>query len=152
MNTSTESSNAISFQLQLPNQLTDLERLSPWLEQCANTIGLSMRGTFRLQLLLEEVVMNIVQNAYIDDTEHRINICLSALETGLTLRIEDDGLPFDQTIAPKKPVVTDLETMQIGGLGLHLINAYSEHQQYQRHNNKNILTLQLTDSDPEDSP
>lgn len=149
-NSSTASPNAIIFQYQLPNQLTALRHLSPWLEQCANTIGLSVRGTFRLQLLLEEVALNIVQNAYGDRQLHLINISLSASESGLILRIEDDGLPFDQTIAPEKPVITDLETMQIGGLGLHLISAYSDHQDYQRHNDKNILTLQITDSEQQE--
>ena len=147
---STEFSNAIIFELQLPNRLTELEKLNPWLEQCANTIGLSARGTFRLQLLLEEVVMNIFENAYVDEAEHLIDIRLSAWEAGLTVRIEDDGVPFDQTVAPEKPLVTDLETLQIGGLGLHLISAYSDRQQYLRQDNRNILTLKITDSHTEE--
>ena len=145
---SAEFSNAIIFHLELPNRLSELERLNPWLEQCANTIGLSARGTFRLQLLLEEIVMNIFENAYVDEAEHLIDIRLNAWEEGLTIRIEDDGVPFDQTVVPEKPIVTDIETIQIGGLGLRLISAYSDQQNYQRRDDKNILTLKITDSEP----
>ncbi|AFY37028.1 ATP-binding region ATPase domain protein [[Leptolyngbya] sp. PCC 7376] len=146
-----ESPQAIIFELCLPNQLSELERLNPWLEECAVTIGLSTRGTFRLQLLLEEVVMNIFENAYPNGGEHLIDIQLMARDTGLTIRIEDDGVAFDQTIVPEKAPISGLEEVQIGGIGLQLVHSYSDQQEYMRQDSKNILTLHLTDHDSEEN-
>ena len=144
-----ESSKAATFELNLPNKLSELERLNPWLDQCATTIGLSPRGTFRLELLLEEVVMNIFENAYPEGAEHLICVRLIAENAELVVRIEDDGVPFDPTVVPEQKVPTSLEDAQIGGVGLHLMHSYADRLGYERCNNKNILTLYLTDSDAE---
>ena len=144
-----DTTDAVVFELTLLNQMADLERMSPWLEQCAETIGLSMRGTFRLQLLLEEVVMNIVENAYADQAEHSILIGLFAKTSGLGIRIEDDGQPFDPTSYPEATLPVQLVDAEIGGLGLHLVRAYADGYQYQRVEDKNILTLQVKDNDSE---
>ena len=144
-------SQAVIFELSLPNQMSELEQLNPWLEQCAVTIGLSTRGTFRLQLLLEEVVMNIFENAYPEGGEHQIRVQLMAQDEGLTIRTVDDGVPFDQTIVPERSPVLSLEDVQIGGLGLQLIHSYSDLQEYVRQDNQNILTLHFSDQDAEEN-
>jgi anti-sigma regulatory factor (Ser/Thr protein kinase) len=144
-----DTADAVIFELALLNKMSDLERMSPWLEQCAETIGLSMRGTFRLQLLLEEVVMNIVENAHIDQVEHSILLSLFAKTSGLVVRIEDDGKPFDPTSYPEATLPAQLVDAEVGGLGLHLVRAYADGYRYQRAEDKNILTLQLEDSDSE---
>ena len=144
-------SQAVIFALNLPNRMSELERLNPWLEKWALTIGVSTRGTFRLQLLLEEVVMNIFENAYPEGGEHLIQIQLMAQESGLTVRVMDDGIPFDQTVVPERLPVVSLEDAQIGGLGLQLVHSYSDTQEYVRRENKNILTLHLTDNDAEEN-
>jgi anti-sigma regulatory factor (Ser/Thr protein kinase) len=144
-----DTNDAVVFELTLLNKMSDLERMSPWLEQCAETIGLSMRGTFRLQLLVEEVVMNIVENAHMDQAEHSVVIGLFAKASGLVIRIEDDGAPFDPTSYPEATLPEQLVDAEIGGLGLHLVRAYADGYRYQRAEDKNILTLQLKDSDNE---
>ncbi|MGB2926637.1 MAG: ATP-binding protein [Limnothrix sp.] len=144
-----DTSNAIVFELELLNRIADLERMSPWIEQCAETIGLSVRGTFRLQLLLEEVVMNIVDNAYDDEAEHSILVSLFAKNSGLVIQSEDDGRPFDPTEYPEVALPDRLDDAKAGGLGLHLVRSYADEYKYLRKDDKNILTLKLRDSNDE---
>ena len=144
------SANAVIFTLTLPNQMAELEKMNAWLGECAETIGLSMRGTFRLQLLLEEIAMNVFENAFNDDHDHAIVIHLIAEEEGLTIQVEDDGRPFDPTLYQERQQPKSLQEAKIGGIGLHLVRNYTDHFEYQRIGDRNVLRLCLIDNDTDE--
>ncbi len=146
---SSPSTEAIVFQLSLLNQLSAIEGLNTWLEECAAALDLSSRGTFRLQLILEEIVMNIFENAYDDQGDHFIQIQLTGMGTAIAIRVEDDGSPFDPTSYPDRVLSSDtdnIEDVQIGGVGLHLVRSYADEYQYERLEDKNIFSLVFNDA------
>ena len=59
----------------------------------------------------------------------------------LTLRIRDDGIPFDPTKVKLPDVSQPAGERPVGGLGILLISKLMDHMDYARINNQNVLTL-----------
>ncbi|MDJ0730498.1 MAG: ATP-binding protein [Crocosphaera sp.] len=129
------------YKIRLFNQHEELERMSDWLSLLAERLEISDNIVFRLDLLLAEVVTNIIDNAYSDDAEHFIELELDYSKTQVTLKIEDDGIPFNPLDKPEVEFADDLESVKIGGLGIHLIRQYSDECNYQRLDGKNCLEI-----------
>ena len=127
--------------LQIKNDLGELENLSRIIAHFCEINGLSKKNTFELNLVLDEIFTNIVSYGFDDQQEHRINIDIRVINGALTVRIEDDGIPFDPTTAPKDDLTCPIENRKIGGIGLHLINRIMNRVIYRRKKDKNILVL-----------
>ncbi len=130
-----------SYQIRLINQHQELEKMSNWLSLLAERLEISDNIVFRLDLILAEVVTNIIDNAYSDNAEHFIEVKLNYSERQVILKIEDDGTPFNPLDNPEVEFADDLESVKIGGLGIHLIRQYSDECNYQRLEGKNCLEI-----------
>jgi serine/threonine-protein kinase RsbW len=133
------------YELSLKNHLDDLGILSDWLSDRAQQLGISQQALFRLQLVMEEVVSNTIQNAYVDTDEHTIAIQLSYQDHTICVSVTDDGIAFNPLEYPEAILPKSLEEAEIGGLGIHLMRHYTDACQYQRKNNVNILTMTIYD-------
>ncbi len=98
---------------------------------------------FRVHLVLEELVLNIIDYGFDDGRDdHELEVVLVSDDDSLTIDITDDGLPFDPTEDAKKPDVNaPLEDRPIGGLGVHLVRTMMDEMTYRREDDKNHLTL-----------
>ena len=59
----------------------------------------------------------------------------------LIFTITDSGIPFDPTQQAEADISLSAEERSIGGLGIHLVRQLMDEIQYERIDNKNILTL-----------
>lgn len=128
----------------LTNQPKELEKLSNWLNHLVDWWEIPPRLAFRLDLILVEIVTNIMEHAYGKNSkkeEHIIQIELNYFDHKVTLKIEDDGIPFNPLEHPELEFADNLESAKIGGLGIHLIRQYSNECYYQRIESKNCLEL-----------
>ncbi len=129
------------YQICLTNQHQELEKLSDWVNVLAEQLNISPEIVFRLDLILAEIVTNIIDYAYGDEEEHLIEVELEYDEGKVTIRIEDDGIPFNPLNDHHVKLADDLESVKIGGLGIHLIREYTDECNYQRIESKNCLEL-----------
>ncbi|OKH18106.1 hypothetical protein NIES208_07120 [[Limnothrix rosea] IAM M-220] len=90
--------------------------------------------------------MNIFENTYLEDAGYLICIQCTAADRGLTMRIEDDDVPFDPTMVPEPEAPTFCNDAQIGAIGLHLMQSYADRLAYQRCDGKNILIFDFISS------
>lgn len=143
---------AICYEFSLKNRYEELSKLSDWLNLLASQIKVSPRGMFRLELVLTEAVTNIIDNAYEDDREHEIELLLLRHELDVVeIQIRDDGLPFDPQQYAEWVAPHSLQEAKEGGLGIHLIRSYTDSLQYERRNNRNLLTMTFSDSEKQES-
>ncbi len=94
-----------------------------------------------LTLVSEEVVTNIDKYAQIP---HGSEIEMSISATGDEIHLEfcDAGIAFNPLLEAKSAVLgQDIESAQIGGLGVHLIRELTNRQHYQRRSERNILRV-----------
>ncbi len=96
---------------------------------------------FRINLVLEELVLNIMDYGH-DDNEHEIEIALTSAADAVTINITDEGHAFDpMTDAPEPDTTGPVESRSIGGLGVHLAKEMMDEMAYRRENGRNHLYL-----------
>ena len=127
--------------LKLKTSLDELERITAAVEDLGEQDDWPPAFTFRVNLVLEELGINIINHGY-DDGIHEFDITLTSDANTLTVEISDDGRPFDPLHdAPSTDTTAALEDRQVGGLGIHLVRTMMDELHYRRKQGRNYLTL-----------
>ena len=98
-----------------------------------------MQFTFRL--VIEEIVVNVVNYAYADDTEGYLDIAIEAADDTVTITFTDGGTPFDPLAKEDPDTTLSLEERPIGGLGILLVKKMMDSVAYRYEEGHNILSL-----------
>ncbi len=125
----------------IENRIEEIPVLAEKIERLAEEEKLSYEMTMNINLVLEEALSNIIYYAFSDNKKHLINILLSVEDKKLTIKITDDGIPFDPTLHKEPDISLPVEEREIGGLGILLISKIMDTVKYSRDKNLNILTL-----------
>jgi serine/threonine-protein kinase RsbW len=102
--------------------------------------------TLRQQLFLvtEELFTNLVHYGYEEGETDLIVIAAERLETTIRLTIRDHATAFNVAQTPKPPAPDiDLESMEIGGLGLFLVHEFAESVENWREGALNVTEILL---------
>ena len=111
------------------------------LNEMAEAEGWPITLTMRANLILEELVLNTLTYG---DTSGltEIDLKLEYQDHALTIRLIDDGSPFNPlTDAPEPDVTLPLAERPIGGLGVYLVRTMGEELEYRREDGRNRLKL-----------
>ena len=95
----------------------------------------------RVNLAIEEAVVNVMNYAYAPDERGNIQLEVTADETVVSFVLKDKGKPFDPTAMPEVDVNDYVATRSVGGLGIHLIRNYMDEVNYQHTNGENVLIM-----------
>lgn len=111
------------------------------LNEMAEADDWPMTLTMRANLVLEELVLNTLTHG---DTSGltEIDLQLECKDHRLTIRLTDDGSPFNPlTDAPDPDTTLPLSERPIGGLGVYLVKTMGKELEYRRENDRNHLKL-----------
>jgi serine/threonine-protein kinase RsbW len=123
------------------NELSELDVLNRSLHRFLDAHSVPSRAAYAVDLAIEELIVNVIRYAYVDDDEHSINVELALEGDELVLRIEDDGRPFDPREGPEfNPHAEDREA---GGLGLILVLDMVDALKYQRVQESNRVEVRV---------
>jgi anti-sigma regulatory factor (Ser/Thr protein kinase) len=126
------------------NERSEIARVAEGAERFGADNGLAEDDTMAINLVLDEIVANIIENAYDDDGRHEILVAMAFEDTTLTIRVEDDGRMFDPLQRPPPDLDLPLEERPIGGLGIHIVRTVMDTVDYERRDGRNILTMHKT--------
>lgn len=125
----------------LKNNLDELEKLSTNLEAFFEKNDIAPKLLFQVNLVLDELVTNIISYAYSDDLVHEVLIEISFADSTINLTVSDDGVAFDPTTIPEPDLNQSAEERELGGLGIHFVRQNMDCMEYQRLDERNILSL-----------
>ena len=125
----------------LPNDVQATIELGMFVEEVCENVGFDMGTTFKLNLAIEEAVVNVMSYAYPAGTKGDVDIDAEADDEQLKFVISDSGTPFDPTQKGEVDTTLSAEERGIGGLGIHLIRQIMDTINYERVDGKNVLTL-----------
>lgn len=124
-------------------EMDSLRTLTAAVEGFCHTGGLNRDLALRVALVVEELLTNAVTHGTAPGAGQARGRLTLALEDGeLTLLYEDQARPFDP-LAETPPACFDPDVLArpVGGLGVHLVRAFSDRQSYRHTNGWNRLTL-----------
>lgn len=123
------------LKLSIKNEMSELEGLYAAINQFLTSHKVPYRSGYAVNLALEELAVNVIRYAYVDDDEHNIEIGLGIVDGQIILEIRDAGRPFDPREAPEHDV--DVDDLEPGGLGLTLVLDIVDRLTYRREDEKN---------------
>lgn len=129
--------------LTLPNEIEAIHQLSEFIDGFCEEIGIGMDVCSRLNLAVEEAVVNVISYAYPKGTTGYVDIEMEVDHDILTVVISDTGVPFDPTKKADADITLSVEERPIGGLGIHLVRKIMDEVTYDYADHKNILTLRM---------
>lgn len=109
-------------------------------ELLASVGGTAAETHQAVELAVHEVCTNIVEHAYGEDSQGRIDVTITVVESparSLVVELQDNGKPFDATQA----ATVNLDEPQEGGYGLYLAHMLLDDVQYERSGGRNIWRL-----------
>ena len=129
------------LKLKVETNPSELERISAAVEDIGEREDWSAQFIFRVNLVLEELGLNIMNYGH-DEGLHEFEITLTSEADVLRIEFTDDGRPFDPlNEAPKPDLDASVDDRQVGGLGIHLVRTMVDEMSYRREHDKNHLTL-----------
>ena len=126
---------------EIKNDLSELARVNELLEEFGQANHFSSSLMFHLTLALEEILTNIIFYGYEGAGEQRIQVQLEFNDGEVSARIEDQAKAFNPLERESPDIHKPLEERTVGGLGIHIVRNIMDSVEYQRANDKNILTI-----------
>ena len=132
--------------LKVETRPEELERIFASVASLAEQEDWPPALTFKVNLVLEELGLNVIKYAY-DDGIHEFDIILISETDALTIEITDAGQPFNPLQDSRVPDTgATIEDRTIGGLGIHLVREVTDDLQYRREHSKNHSTMVIRKS------
>ena len=105
---------------------------------------LPARTTFRIELALEEILVNVTSYAYPPDAPGEVEVGCCTNSGQVCLVIRDAGRPFNPLERTTPDTRQDIEQREVGGLGIFLTREMVDQISYERQNNRNVTSLSIT--------
>lgn len=107
----------------------------------ATAAGLAPPVIAKVELVLEELLVNLATHAYRQGPGFAEVTCRHLSPAVFCLKVVDRGPPFDPLAQPEPALSEDVASRPIGGLGLHLIRRLANQIHYERTEHENIVTV-----------
>jgi serine/threonine-protein kinase RsbW len=120
--------------------IENIPQMVAFVTENAAAVGVHPRRVIHLELATEEAVTNICSYAY-EIPPGQLSIRVSRADDAVRVEFIDNGVPFDPLAADAPDLQADLESREVGGLGIFLIRRLLDEVHYHRRDNHNILSL-----------
>jgi serine/threonine-protein kinase RsbW len=125
-----------------PATIEEVERIVSFVGGFVSKAGLAADQAGRLELAIEEWVVNLCTHAYAG-RDGEIEVAVREGSGELLIEIIDEGPPFDLTASAEPDLTLPLADRKPGGLGLVLIRRMVDEVRYRRDGERNVITLRV---------
>jgi anti-sigma regulatory factor (Ser/Thr protein kinase) len=125
----------------IKNQKDEIKRVFEWLMSVCEGTDWSAKFCLKINLVLEEWVVNVISHAFTDNNPHDIKIDISLDVDNVILSVTDDGIPFDPLKFVEVDILSSMEEREAGGLGIYFIKNRVDSLEYERKDGMNIVTF-----------
>ncbi len=112
-----------------------------WLRGILGANGVDAARIGECELIAEELLTNVARAAQGGAVRATVECSLTPREIALVFR--DDATPFDPLQQPAPELGGDVESLRVGGLGIHLVRELATSVLHRRENDENVLEVRL---------
>ena len=120
-----------AFRCEMPARLESIAAMAQALEEWAEAQGVPAKVLARAGLMLDELMTNIVMHGY-RGAEGRMALEADVAQGCLQWTLIDFAFAYDPLQAPQPDTTLDLESREIGGLGVHFVRRMADAVSYAR--------------------
>ena len=132
---------ATKLTLKIKNSREELDRIVVAVEDIAKQDDWPEDLLFKINLVLEEIGLNIIDYAF-ESGNHVFDIIVTSDARAVTIEAVDNGRPYDPlTETPPPDLDAPIDCRPVGGLGVHLVRTLMDRSDYRRVEGRNCLTL-----------
>ena len=125
-----------------PANLDQLDVIRTFAAQAARDGGLDDSDIYSVELCVDEACTNIIEHAYEGIEGGDIEITFDSNGQALTIIIRDHGKPFDPSTLASPDLDADLDSRQVGGLGVFLMKKMMDELRFEPLGESgNVLTM-----------
>jgi serine phosphatase RsbU (regulator of sigma subunit)/anti-sigma regulatory factor (Ser/Thr protein kinase) len=110
---------------------------SEWARKLCQEVGLSGEDSYRVELVVTELVQNVAQHSAPGHPEAPLELRAEVEGTELRLTVIDAGEPFDPLSLQPREQPETLEQAKLGGLGVALVREFADRCRYERLGDRN---------------
>jgi len=126
--------------LRLPAKLSSLTGFREFVNRSAVAAGVGPQLLPRIELALEELLVNHVLHAYGSGEGDSEVVCFRREPDCFCLEVVDEARPFDPLAQATPDLTLAAADRPIGGLGIHLVRSLADEVSYRREAGKNVFT------------
>jgi anti-sigma regulatory factor (Ser/Thr protein kinase) len=104
----------------------------------ANAVPAAVRRS--MSVALDELLTNTVSYG-LPDVGSEVTVEVELYPDRLTVRVTDNGTPFDPFGRSTPDTTLPVEERPVGGLGIHLVRQLVEDVSYQRRSDRNVVVM-----------
>ncbi len=95
----------------------------------------------KFKIAVDEACTNIIEHAYGGQENHEVDIAIIVEKDRFTVRIRDEGAPFDQSKYHEPNLLEIAKKRQAGGLGVHIIRSLMDRVEYRTRGQVNEIRM-----------
>ncbi len=132
---------ASTFTLAVTSSLRHLRQVRRFVVRHATNADFSDDAVEAFKLAVDEACTNIIKHAYEGKSGHKVEITIIVDPSCFTVRICDDGKPFDASTYSEPQLRLLTKQRRSGGLGVHIIRRLMDQVEYRTRDGKNEICL-----------
>jgi len=105
-----------------PGRYENLEKICDLVTDEATQAGFDDSAVYAIQTAVDEACSNIIEHAYRGEDHGSIEVIIDTDSDCLTIRLIDQGLPFDPGSIPEPDIHASLDERDNHGLGLFFMH------------------------------
>jgi serine/threonine-protein kinase RsbW len=117
--------------------------LRQFIMDAATAAALSEERLWKLDLVFEEVVVNVIRYAYAADSPGILSTGYAARDNEFLVQVRDTGQAFDPLAGEDPDLTLSITERRVGGLGRFLTRTLASHAEYARDEGQNVLTFSI---------
>jgi serine/threonine-protein kinase RsbW len=125
-----------------PGRYENLEKICDLVTTQAAQAGFDDTAVYAIQTAVDEACSNIIEHAYRGDDSGTIDITVTTTGDCITIRLIDQGIPFNPINIPEPDISASLKERSNHGLGLYFMRKLMDDIRFEfSEGNGNVLTM-----------
>lgn len=132
-------------ELKVEATIENLAKVFVFLQEALEKADVPPKVKRQIKLCVEELYMNITHYAYNPDTgpaSIAVDVMKDSEPTRVVVSFTDQGKPYDPLAKEDPDLELGIDDRPIGGLGIYLVKTTMDKIEYERKDDKNVLTIE----------